>query len=239
MKFKRKALISFVCVLTGFMIAIQFQSTQKPDIRETRDVWEIRKQLQTEQKKQLLLYNQITESERILEEYSEKSEQEQLNTLKESTEVLKEKAGLTEKKGKGLLITIEPLFENESERVESYPSITPDLLNRLINELNTYGAEDIAIENERIINLTPIRYVNGKTYVNNHALPGIPLKLKVLSPNPKRLLDYVQVSESKDYFAIEDLSLSAEIKNGLVLPGYEGVVDLEGIKVKEQAEAGE
>lgn len=219
------------------MIAIQFQSTQEPTKRDTRDLWEIRTKLQTEQKKQQQLYQQILETEQTIEQYNAKSEEEQLSTLKDSIEALRRKAGLTNLTGSGLVITIHPIFE-EMESVQTYPSVNPDLLNGLINELNTYGASNIAIEGERIISITPIRYVNGETYVNNRALPSLPIVIKVLTQNPSRLLDHIQVSKSRDYFVIENLDLQAEIKDSITLPKYEGSINLDPLDVKEPEETG-
>ncbi|MDC3416476.1 DUF881 domain-containing protein [Aquibacillus salsiterrae] len=238
MKGRQIIIISLVCAVVGLMAAIQFQSVNEPTQRDTRDLFEVRTQIQVEQKKQQQLYQQIAESEKIIEQYQEKTQEEQIATLKNSIEELKRKAGLTEITGSGVLITIKPIFF-DGEAGQLYPTITPELLHRLVNELNSYGATDIAIENERIINTTPIRYVNGETYVNNHALRKVPVQIKVLSQNPSRLLDYIQVSKSKDYFAIENLDLIANIKQKLVLPKYEGMINVEMLEVNEIEMSGE
>ncbi|MBM7571738.1 DUF881 domain-containing protein [Aquibacillus albus] len=237
-KTQDKIIISLVCTCVGFMAAVQFQSMREPTKRDTRDLWEIRSQLQVEQKKQQQLYEQIADAEQIISQYQQKSEQQQLITLKESIEELEKKAGLTEVTGSGVKITVQPIFEGTEIR-QQYPAITPELLHRLINELNSFGATDIAIENERVINTTPIRYVNGETYVNNHALPPVPLDIYVLSPNPKRLLNYIQVSQSKDYFSIEKLNLIAELQEEITLPEYNGLVRLDMLNVNEAVETGD
>ncbi|MDL4841261.1 DUF881 domain-containing protein [Aquibacillus rhizosphaerae] len=238
MQLRNKIIISLVCAFTGLMIAIQFQSTQEPTERDTRDLWEIRSQLQVEQKKQQQLYQQIAEMESIKDQYEAMSEQEQIDTLVDSIEELEQKAGLTDISGKGILIHINPIYV-EMDTEQEYPEISPELLNRLINELNNYGATEIAIENERVINITPIRYVNGKTYVNNRALPSLPLQIKVLAANPERLLDHIEVSQSRDYFAIENLDLTAEVSDELLLPKYEGNINLDNLEVNESQETGE
>jgi uncharacterized protein YlxW (UPF0749 family) len=225
-------------MLAGIMVAIQFQSTQNPKERDTRDSWEIRSALQEQQKMQQQLFQKIEQIERTIDQYSEQSEEEKIQTLKNSIEKLTKKAGLTEVTGDGIIITIEPVFL-EKDTVQTYPSIKPELLNRLINELNSFGAKDIAIENERITNLSPIRYVNGQTYVNNHPLPPLPISIRVLANNPKKLMDYIQVSQSKDNFAIDDLHLSAKIEDDLTLPKYDENISLKWVKVKEPEEAGE
>ena len=235
---RNKLLISLVCVLAGFMVAVQFKSTQEPVERDTRDLWEIRSQLQKEQKTQQKLYQQIAEAEMVIEQYQDNSEQQLIKTLSDSINELKEKAGLTEKSGKGVKIKISPIAENTG-LVQVFPKITPELLHRLLNELFTYGATDVAIENERIISITPIRYVNGKTYVNNRALQSVPITVKVLANDATRLLDFIQVSQSKEDFAIENLDLTAEISNSITLPKYDSVINLDNVEVNETEETGE
>ncbi|WP_157967837.1 DUF881 domain-containing protein [Paraliobacillus sp. X-1268] len=238
MSTKSKIILALIFSCIGFMIAIQFQSIQEPKERDTRDMWEIRTQLQAEQETQQELYQQLDELETTLQEYKDNAEQDQINTLMESVEVLKMEAGLTDKTGRGITITINPVFE-ESNEEQVYPSVTPELLNRLINELNNYGATDIAIGNERYIGVTPIRNVNGETYVNNRALPDIPFVIKVLSNEPERLLDYMEVSQSKDDFSIENMEFDINVEDTVTLPSYDGNIDLEIVELDETNEAGE
>ncbi|QDP40094.1 DUF881 domain-containing protein [Radiobacillus deserti] len=239
MKWKDKMVASVVCVLTGILLAIQFNSIQEPEQRETRDLWEIRTQLQQEQKRQQQLLNQITKAEMTIEQYQEQSEIEQINTLKASIKVLNKQAGLTKVTGSGVLIEVTPIFEESNPNPQTYPTVTPELLNRLINELNSYGATDVAIENERMVSVTPIRYVNGTTYVNNHPLPSVPIEIRVLSKDPQRLLDYMEVSQARSDFAIENLELTFSVKKELVLPAYEGNISLDFVKLQERSETGE
>lgn len=238
MSTKSKIIVSLIFVFVGFMIAIQIQSIQKPTERDTRDMWEIRAQLQNEQELQQKLFQQIDDLETVLKQYQDNSEQEQINALMDAIDELKVKAGLTEKTGSGLTITIDPIFQ-ESAGAQRYPSVSPELLNRLINELNTYGATDISISNERYISLTAIRFVNGETYVNNRPLPDIPFSIKVLANDPDKLLDYMVVSQSKNDFAIENMTLEMKVKDELTLPSYEGALDLDLLEVDDIREAGE
>lgn len=235
---KSTVIFSVIALLLGIMIAIQFQTTNEPVVRDTRDVWEIRSDLKKGQEVQKQLLNQVEKVDQTIEKYQSKSEQEKLDTLNKSLEELKKKAGLTEVKGRGITISINPIFQ-DLQYGQSYTSISPTLLNRLINELNMYGATDIAIANERIINLSAIRSVSDFTYVNNHPLPPLPIEIKVIASEPNRLLDYMQVSQSKDYFAIENLDLTARLSSDLVLPKYEQRLLLNGLSIQESKEKGE
>ncbi|KGP72426.1 DUF881 domain-containing protein [Pontibacillus yanchengensis] len=238
MKLRSKIIFSFIFALVGFMVAIQFQSNQIPEERDTRDLWEVRTDLQEQQKIQQQLYSRISELDEMIQQYEGQSQTEKVATLKQSIIELRKKAGLTEVEGDGIRITVKPIFQ-ELNSSQTYPTISPSLLQRLINELNTYGATDIAIGNERITNISPIRDVNGNTYVNNHPIPPLPVEIKVLTQSPKRLLDYMQVSKSKDEFAIENLELSITAEDEMSLPKFEQMPRLNYLEVDENAETGE
>ena len=234
---KSKVAVSIICAFFGFMIAIQFQSVQKPKERDTRDMWEVRAQLQEEQKTQQVLYQQLKELEAVSKQYQENTEQQQIQTLQNSIESLKERAGLTRKRTSGVTLTIKPIFHGSTE--QEYPNVTPELLNRLINELNTYGATDIAIESQRVISITSIRNVNGEAYVNNLDLPDLPIEIKVAAEDPSRLLDHMQVSQSKDDFAIENMLLETSFQEVMTLPAYQGNINLDIVEVDDTQEKGD
>lgn len=233
MPVKSKIIISIICIFIGFTIALQFNTASEANQRETKDMWEVRAQIQDEQKQQQQLYQQISDLEQTLQEYQQKSEQEQISSLKKSIKQLKIQAGLAERTSKGIELTIEPVFV-DSPTGSEYPMISPELLNQLVNELNTYGAKDIAIEKERIVSTSPIRYVNGETYVNNHALPDLPITISILTDSPQRLIDYMEVSDFRDNIAIENMSLTMSKKAEMTLPAYQGNIDFDSVKVNEE-----
>ncbi|GGD18997.1 UPF0749 protein YlxX [Pontibacillus salipaludis] len=238
MNIRSKIIFSFVFALVGFMIAIQFQTTQEPKVRDTRDLWEVRTELQKQQKTQQELLAKERELNKMIAQYEGQSNFEKVETLNKSLNNLKLKAGLTEVKGAGLMLTVEPIFQ-DLEYAETYPTVSPSLLHQLINELNTYGAKDISIGQERITNLSPIRDVNGTTYVNNHPVPPLPIKIKVLAEDPEKLLNYMEVSDSLEMFVIENLSVSMEIRKKLTLPEYEQTPDLQYLETEDATETGE
>jgi uncharacterized protein YlxW (UPF0749 family) len=226
---KRKMLLSFVSLLAGLMVAVLFQSNQEPEARDTRDLWEIRTDLRSEQIRQQNLYQSIREAEAIIGEYDRETNEEKIETLKETIRELKDKVGLTETKGRGLVISVKPIYQ-DLQFGQVYPTIPPDLINRLINELNVYGATDIAIVNERIVTLSPIRSVGEYTYVNNRPIPPLPIEIKVLAKDVEKLLDYMQVSKVNDYFVVENLELTYDIQSNLVLPSYDQQIDFKWLE---------
>ncbi|MCA0969364.1 DUF881 domain-containing protein [Halobacillus litoralis] len=228
MRNKARWMVSLICLFAGFMVAVQFQTTEaEPEIRDTRDEWEIREALQQEQQNQRELLEKIAGADKTLESYEVDSSQVQLNTLKQSIDVLEERIGLTEVSGGGVVLTISPIFFEGVSGGQTYPEVSPQLLSRLINDLNTYGATEIAVANERLTNLSPIRNVNGSTYVNNRPLPSLPFTIQVLTEQPAKLKDYMEASQARDFFNMENLELEVEMEESLTLPKYDAPLHLE------------
>ena len=48
--------------------------------------------------------------------------------------------------------------------------VSPELLKRLLNELNMYDAKYVSIDGQRIINTTVIRDINNETKIDGHTL---------------------------------------------------------------------
>lgn len=235
---KNKWIFSIAIAIIGFMVAILFHSIQTPEVRDTRDMWEIRAQLQAEQEKQQILQQELNELTTVVKSYQGSSDQEQIATLNQSIDVLEEKAGLTHLSAPGVVIELKPNYRLATELRET-PSVTPELLNRLINELNTYGATAIGIENERLINLTSIRYVAGKTYMNQRPLPDLPITINVLVDDPERLKNYMEVSQSKDELSMNNIEFTVSSNEKVSVPSHQGKINLNLIEFDQTKEAGE
>lgn len=223
MKLSKKWIFTIITFLIGFMIAIQFQTTKEPNIRDTRDIRELRKELLAEEEKHQQLTIEINKAQRLLQKYNqslENREDDITEVLTEQIAELRQEAGLEEKTGKGLLITVEPLQEEQrfgyGRRIPP-----PEVFRYLVNELNIYGAEDIAVENERIISISAFRDVNQITYLNSRRLPPPPIQVKVLSKDPEILQNHMIVSESVEYFEINGFSVTFEVKDELTLSAYD------------------
>ena len=227
MKKRTKWLVSIVFLFVGFMVTVQFQTTSyESQLRETRDVWEVREELKRQQDAQHELLGSIADADQTIEDYEEQSSGEQLDTLIESIEVLEERIGLKKQEGAGLEMTIAPIFE-ESFNGQAYPKLSAPLLHRLLNELNTYGANEISIGEERITNLSPIRDVNGSTYVNNRPIGSLPITMKVLATDPEKLRNYMKASPTQDIFNVDNMEIKIELKDSLTLPKFDEALHLE------------
>ncbi|MEB1809998.1 MAG: DUF881 domain-containing protein [Bacillaceae bacterium] len=219
----KQVIFMIVTLIIGFMLAIQFQSTKEPVVRDTRDIRELRKELRAEQDRHQQLTQEIEKYATLITQYetSLSDHKENVETvMEEQIDKLRREAGLTESSGEGIILTIEPLYHDQFFGHQRH-SVSPVLLRFLVNELNFNGAEEIAIGNQRIISTTAFREVNGVTRVNNRRLPPLPIEIKVLTNDAQKLHNEMVVSESVEYFEIDNLKLTSTPINYLELPAFD------------------
>lgn len=223
----RKLSFTIITIIVGLMVAVQFQTVQQPDIRDTRDTWELRSDLKREQEIQSQIIQEIRKYEATIQEYTKEQKKSKEAALRDTLEDLKKDAGLTEVSGPGIRMTVKPLF-GEDILGEVQENISAELLRRFVNELNSYDSEEISIAGQRIVNNTVIREINGRTKVNNAWIPNANFEIIVITDNPTKLYNRLQVSRAMDEFAIENLLLEVSTPiNHVTVPAYD-----EAIRVK-------
>ncbi|MBY0120787.1 DUF881 domain-containing protein [Bacillus sp. S/N-304-OC-R1] len=234
-KYKKNISFTLITVVIGFMIAIQFRTVKEPIVRDTRDTWELREDVIKEKELQLKLLREVRSNEEKIAKYETELKQSKEQILRETLEELKAEAGLTEVQGYGIILTIEPVYE-ELLLGNSVTSVSPDLLKRLVNELNMYDALQISIDGQRLINTTVIRDINGETKIDGHSLNHLPIEIKVIADDTKaaeKLFNRMQVSKSADEFFIDNLRVKVNKPDGLItIPAYENTIrvrDLEPV----------
>lgn len=226
---------TFVSLIIGFMLAVQFQTSQEPDVRDTRDIWEIRRDLQKEQELHKQLLNEIRKYEETLEKYEQQRSENKGAILRQTVEELKKEAGLTEVVGEGVVLYIEQMYD-ESYVGPVSDTISADLLRRLINELNMYGAEHISIADQRLVNTTVIRDINGVTKVDSYPLRSFPIEIKVITPDAEKMYNRLKASTIADDFALENLLLTvSEPQQRVVISPYDGTVRVKQMEAVEEA----
>lgn len=99
----KKFSFTFITVVIGFMIAIQFQTVKEPAVRDTRDTWELRADILKEKELQLKLLREISSNEEKIVQYETKRKQSKEQVLRETLEELKMEAGLSEVTGPGII----------------------------------------------------------------------------------------------------------------------------------------
>lgn len=229
--------LATIALIIGFMIAVQYQTVKNPIERDTRDLWELRADLRKEQQMQSNFLKEIRKYDETLKTYEAERENSKEAALNDTLQELKKRAGLTQVTGPGVMITIEPLFEENllGKKVEDVP---PDLLRRLINELNSYQAEEIAINGTRIASTSVIRDINGVTKLDGLRLEGLPMKMAVIARDSDKLYNRIKSSKAMDEFAIDNLKLtvSSPLAN-VTVPPYEEPVRtkyMEAVKAEKE-----
>jgi uncharacterized protein YlxW (UPF0749 family) len=218
-----KVSFTLITLIIGFMVAVQFQTVQEPVIRDTRDIWELREAIENERDTASNLLQELQSIDEKLEKYETERQTSQEQALRETLDELRQEAGLVEKTGPGLVLTVEPSVE-EVLLGAKIKSVSPELLERLVNELNQYGAQDISIDGHRLINTSVIRDINGETKIDGYPINTIPFEISILTKNLKDAQDLhnrMQVSRAIEDFFIDNLSVNiGSPMESLTVPAY-------------------
>lgn len=226
----KKSSISFtiVTVVIGIMIAVQFQTIKEPVVRDTRDTWELREDLKRQQELNSELLSEIYKYEEKIVKYESEKDDSKEEILRETLEELRVMAGLTEVTGPGIILTVEPAFNSVGAPV-SY--VSPELLRRLVNELNSYEADEISIDGHRVINTTVIREIQQYTKIDTYPIRSLPIEIKVITKDAEKLSNRMKVSNSIQDFFSDNLILSvSEPLNEVTVPAYEDSIRIKDLE---------
>jgi len=180
MKISRNIAITLVCVILGIMISWQYKS-----MNYNQSVLSFQSKRTEELKDELIkLQNSNNELRARLQELIKENEAYEnaragddkvTNNLKKQLEEARIFAGLTDVKGRGVIVTLD---KNEFISVEDV-----DILN-VVNELRAAGAQAISINEERVVSLTEVRQVGRYIVVNGVKLEA-PFVIKAISDPDK------------------------------------------------------
>lgn len=221
--------ITIIAFIVGLMIAIQYNTIQKPVTeRDTRDIWAIRQELSEDKKKHSELLTEITELQGIISQYEDPKSKSKGETLKETVNNLRKEAGLTSVTGPGVKLTIHPA-EELIQFGYSIKQISPDLLNSLVNEIYKYYGKYLEIDGERIIHTTAIRDINGKTTINSVPIHSTSIEIRIITETyeeAEKLYSYLYSSNIPDAFYIDNLILEIhEAEKEMTISAYDGKIE--------------
>lgn len=232
---KKNNYISFtvITILIGFMFAIQFQTTNHNEVRDTRDIWELRKDYLKAKELETKLLQEIRTNEEKLAKYKSELQFGKEQTLLETLEELRAEAGLSESVGPGIIIKLQPIIIYQNHDPFQV-QVTPDVLRRLVNELNLYGAKEISIANQRVVNTTVIREIQGETKIDGFPLRNFPIEIKVIAEDfesAEKLYNRMQISTIPDEFFIDNLQVFiSEPKKEITIPPYTNHIKVKYMK---------
>ncbi|WP_277585729.1 DUF881 domain-containing protein [Psychrobacillus antarcticus] len=239
---KKTVYIRFTIILLiiGFMLSVQYNTVQDPKTRDTRDIWAIRQELSVETETHSELLSEVYMLDQTILKYENMVNESAEFALKDTVEQLKEDIGLDEYTGPGLTIKVEPSLESIAlgQPVEG---ISPDLLIRLINEINRFKAKDIEVDGKRIIYSSPIRDVNGKTTVNNISVRNAPFTIKIGTStfeDAQKMYNQLEASTIGDDFYIDNLKLKiGEPEHKITISAFDQTINNRFLKEVPEGES--
>ncbi|WP_235852111.1 DUF881 domain-containing protein [Niallia nealsonii] len=215
--------ITFISLIIGFMIAVQFQTiNDEPKVRDTRDNFQLRQDLLKEKEAELTLLEEIRSTNDKLDQYANDERRIKEKVLEKTIIELKEAMGLTSIKGTGIILTIDSI-DKELLLGEKAGKVNAGLIRRLINELNMYGAQEVSINGNRHVNTSAIRDINMETKIDGNALNTLPLEVKVLAKDEQaagELYNRMKVSNSADDFFAYNLLITVKKSAEITIPAY-------------------
>lgn len=158
MDLKGKLVIAFVFMVLGFMLSVQYKTTeQQRSIRMDR-VEDLSERLKLAE----------TENQRLLAEIDNLRQHGADNPDDPGQERLELLAGTTEVEGQGIEVVLDD--SNIPKKANDNPNLyiihDEDLL-RVLNELRAAGAEAISLNDQRIVAMSEVRCAGPTVSVNN------------------------------------------------------------------------
>lgn len=207
-----QAAIAFVCVVLGFMLAVQFKTTQ--DIRSTipfQRVEDLSQRLSQTEKERDSLQDEVKK----LKESTNKQE-----ALSKDIENIKMGAGVLAMQGPGISIVIDDSRKQSKtgENLNLYLIHDDDIL-KVINELRAAGAEGISINEQRLIATSEIRCAGPTLSVNNTRYSP-PYEIKAIGDSQtleNALKMRGGVVETLQFWGIQ---ITIKTENNVILPAY-------------------
>ena len=219
---RRKWMFTFILLVVGFMVAVQYNTVQKPAERDTRDLWAIRNELAKEKQRHSELLTEAREVDETLSKYNNSEEGSAGKALAETVSSLHQLAGMTEQTGPGFVIDVVPSEESIAFGTPLH-DVSPELLTRFVNDVNRFKDISMEIDRKRVTELSAIRHINGETTVNGLPVALPPFQIKILSKDLEssgKLYSFLQSSSLLDDFYLYDFVLEiSEPQPNLTISG--------------------
>ena len=207
---KGKYAIALVCVVLGFMLAMQFHTTQ--DVRANVS-------LQRTEELATRLHETEQERDKLKKQLQSESGDQAYAAALENA---KREAGLLPMKGPGITLSID-----DSKR-PSKPGDNPNLyiihdddILRVVNELWAAGAEAMAINGQRVVAQTEVRCA-GPTLVVNGKRYAPPFEISAIG-DEKTLESAVKMRGGiADSLSVWGIDVTVKTSDNIVVPGFNG-----------------
>lgn len=158
MDVKGKILVAIVFMVLGFMLSVQYRTTEMQKTIRLERVEDLSERLKIMEEENKKLLDEMAELRSKGSEPAVKAELERLNIM----------AGATDVSGPGIEIVLDD--SNIAKKTRENPNlyiIHDEDLMRVLNELRAAGAEAISINDQRIVAMSEVRCAGPTVSVNN------------------------------------------------------------------------
>lgn len=214
--YSRYASVFVVCVVLGFMIAMQIRLAigQRTTLSYLRTEELSARLLQSEHEKDVL-QEKIQE---LLQAKSPAAQKEIIYQHEDNVQLLREQAGLTALEGEGVIVTLDDSKKNikAGENQNLYVIHDDDLL-KVVNELRAAGAEALSINHQRLTATSEIRCA-GPTLSVNNVRSAPPYEIRAIG-NSKTLENALRMRGGVvDSLRVWEIELKIEVKKKIFIP---------------------
>lgn len=209
MDFKANIIIALVFMVLGFMLTVQFKTTERQRNIRIERVEDLSERIRTIEAEKTQLQKELADLRKNYGNLISDAEVERLNLL----------AGTSEVYGPGLEIVLDDSTSNKKmgENPNLYIVHDEDLL-RILNELRAAGAEAISVNDQRIGAMSELRCA-GPTVSINNVRSAPPYVIKAIG-DPKTMASALRLRGGVvDTFAFWGINVKIHDTDKVVVPG--------------------
>ena len=208
-------LIALVCVLIGFMVAVQFRTAQdaKGSLSQQRIEEISDRLLQTEHER-----DELSEELHKMQTAAASTDNQQ------DKDLLRYRAALVPLEGEGVIVRMDASTKpaKAGENPNLYVIHDDDLL-RVVNELRAAGAEAIAINGQRLTGTSEIRCA-GPTLSVNNVRSSAPFEIRAIG-DKKSLENALRMRGGvAETLGVWGIQLDIKASNDVYIPPYRGSI---------------
>ena len=208
-------LIALVCVLIGFMVAVQFRTAQdaKGSLSQQRIEEISDRLLQTEHER-----DELSEELHKMQTAAVSTDNQQ------DKDLLRYRAALVPLEGEGVVVRMDDSTKpvKAGENPNLYVIHDDDLL-RVVNELRAAGAEAIAINGQRLTGTSEIRCA-GPTLSVNHVRSSAPFEIRAIG-DKKSLENALRMRGGvAETLGVWGIQLDIKASDDVYIPPYRGSI---------------
>ncbi len=230
--------LTLICIILGLIIALQLRAQENLNntslYKKNDDIVKMIKNLEGENQSLQAGIQVVRDQINEYEEEATKGESH-LKILKNQLDDLKDVAGLTELEGSGVIIVMDDnkkSFNQLGGDPNWYIIHNSDLL-RIINELWAYGAESMAVNDQRIVMMSEVRCV-GNTIMINAERIAPPFEIRAIG-DPERLRQGIEGNRQGILYELKSLDFPIEVKESqVVIPAYKKSFTFNNVEIVEE-----